>query len=80
MKRSDMQGLIGVILVLGLEGLPIDKREKYKDQSLASIILSEMEEQGMLPPLNEQNYHHMDNQSRLDANQIKWYHSWEEEE
>lgn len=54
MKRSEMQALIGLILVFGKEGLPLDKREKYKDHTLADIILSEMEEEGMLPPTSKE--------------------------
>ena len=46
----------------------------------ARLLLNRIESIGMLPPLNEQNYHYMDNQSRLDENSIKWYHSWEDEE
>lgn len=50
MKRSDAEKLIGKILMFGLQGLPLDKQEKYKNESLASIILYELEEAGMLPP------------------------------
>lgn len=71
MKRSEMLNLL-------FNSLGIVDSEECLEK--ANKILKIIENAGMLPPLNEQNYHHMDNQSRLDANEIKWYHNWEEEE
>ena len=48
--------------------------------NLASRIMTELEELGFLPPLNENQYHFMDNDARIDINTSKWYYSWEKEE
>lgn len=44
MKRSDVERQIGLILTLGVKGLPTHKQLKYADSSLANIILCEIEE------------------------------------
>jgi len=46
MKRSEVVGVIGKVLVFGPEGLTKDKQEKYKDMNLSEIILSELESIG----------------------------------
>ena len=50
MKRIEAIQMIGKILTFGIDGFPLDKKQKYKTISLSDIILSELEEAGMLPP------------------------------
>jgi hypothetical protein len=50
MKRSEAIQIIGKILTFGKDGFPLDKKQKYKQMSLADIILTELEEAGILPP------------------------------
>ena len=78
MKRSQiLYELQMLIATTDAYTAPVDY---YLDsEKLAKEILKEIEELGMLPPLNEKNYHHMDNDSRETVNQAKWYFSWEEE-
>jgi hypothetical protein len=57
MKRSDAIKLIGSILVFGREGMPRDKYTNYEGYSLADIILTELEENGMKPPDTGKNHH-----------------------
>lgn len=47
---------------------------------IADSMLAEAEKAGMLPPLNEENYHFMDNAARNHVNQARWYFSWESED
>lgn len=56
-----------------------DKRKSYVLKYRAEGLLDMLEGFGMLPPLNEDYYHHMDNQDRVDANRIRMFHSWEDE-
>ena len=76
MKRSDAIKTVGKVLAFGVEGFSKSDQEKYKDMSLADIILTELEEAGMLPPRGE-----------LDASQMfilntnmKVPHLWEPED
>lgn len=57
MKRSEAIKLIGQVLVFGLPGMPNEKVDKYRELSLADIILTELEDAGMLPPDNGKNYY-----------------------
>jgi hypothetical protein len=50
MKRSEAIQIIGKVLTFGKGGFPLDKKQKYEQMSLADIILTELEEAGMLPP------------------------------
>lgn len=50
MKRTEAVKLIGKVLTFGKDGFPPDKKQKYSQMSLADIILTELEEVGMLPP------------------------------
>ncbi len=59
--------------------------EKYlNEHSIYQIhsndILTLAEEIGMQPPLNEENYHFMDNYDRDFVNKAKWYFCWEDED
>jgi hypothetical protein len=54
MKRKEAIELIGKILVFGIQGN--EKVDRYKGMSLADIILTELEEVGMLPPDTGKNY------------------------
>ena len=47
---------------------------------IAEEALSVVEDFGMLPPLNENNYHYMDNDDRRVVNQAKVYFTWEPED
>lgn len=49
----------------------------YKDVS--KQILDAIEAAGMLPPLNEDNYHYMDNGDRETCNLAKLYYTWNKE-
>lgn len=73
MKRSEAINLIEKILE---KNYP--PTEKY--YKTAAQILTLLEKKGMLPPLNEDNYHHMDNESRQEVNEAKkFYFTWEKE-
>ena len=56
------------------------KRVPYLIKNKADGLLAMLEGFGMLPPLNEDNYHYMDNSDRVDSNRIKQLYSWEENE
>lgn len=74
MKRKDAVELIGKILVFGLPGLTKEAQVKYKDSSLAEIILSELELAGMEPPKR---------QMRNGVNEfswLEWVNKWEPEQ
>ena len=47
---------------------------------VAVKLLEKIEKAGMLPPLNEQNYHHMDNEDRQVVNLAKSLYTWENED
>lgn len=50
MKRSEALKVIGKLLMFGLEGMPKEKIESYKNTAFADIILTELELLGMRPP------------------------------
>lgn len=50
MKRSEALKVIGKLLMFGLEGMPREKIESYKNTAFADIILTELELLGMIPP------------------------------
>lgn len=73
MKRSEMLGKLWTLLY---------KETDYYEEDLKDLceqILTEIEDAGMCPPLNENNYNYQDNDDRKTANEIRWYYSWEEE-
>lgn len=79
MKRSEALKVIGKLLMFGLEGMPKEKIESYKNTAFANIILTELELLGMKPPLNENNYDHMDNSDRIAVNNAEVYYTWDKE-
>lgn len=50
MKRSDAIKLIGKVLVFGAQGMDNDRQKEYENKSLADIILTELEKNGVCPP------------------------------
>ena len=53
--------------------------EKYYKRR-ATYILEMLLGFDMLPPLNQQEYNHMDNEDREIANQAKVYYKWDDED
>lgn len=72
MKKSDLLAII-------VNKIPKYMTELQKER-LAKNILFEIENAGMLPPLNEQVYHHMDNDDRRIVNESAKYFTWEDED
>jgi hypothetical protein len=48
MERSEVIQIIGKVLTFGKDGFPPEKKLKYQNLSLADIILSELEEAGII--------------------------------
>lgn len=81
MKRSEMLKLIEVQLLEDDTNQMIhgDGRDLTYEE-MAKISLKVIEKQGMLPPLNEDNYHFMDSHDRQCVNEAKnFYFKWEKE-
>lgn len=77
MKRSEMQLLISDNLFRGYNKDNISL--KCLCDNLSVRILKLIEDEGMLPPANESNYHYMDNEARECLNIAKFIHTWENE-
>ena len=75
MKRSEMLDQIEYLLKYGAYiGL------EFNFRSQAEAILDRIEEKGMLPPLNENNYNEMDSDAKIANNLAKnFYRTWEDE-
>lgn len=80
MKRSDA---VKKLLTKVISPYEVIKQEYYEQgiyHDRAEKLLDFIENTlGMLPPLNEEVYHHMDNDDRVTVNQAKPYFTWEEE-
>jgi hypothetical protein len=75
MKRIDM-----VTLILKEVNDRIPDLYSFWDERHADDLLSIIENAGMLPPLNEQEYHYMDNYDRTTVNAARPYFTWEPED
>lgn len=73
MKKSEMLKII----TKAIANWTVIEHATY--QEIAKDLLATIEEAGMLPPVNENNYHYMDNDSRVAVNAIAWYHCWQNE-
>lgn len=73
MKRSEMLNKLDDFLIS--EGF-----HKAGSYDLANTILNLVEKAGMIPPLNETVYHHMDNSDRVAVNDALSYFTWESED
>lgn len=74
MKRSEMIKLLQNYVYDATDGDIMISPDESK------LLLGFIEKAGMLPPLNEENYHFMDNAAKNHVNQAKWYFSWESED
>lgn len=81
MKRSEMLEHISAEMLEYLENrrFSLEADEKYYARK-AKDLLDMLQGFGMLPPLNEQNYHYMDNEDRYAVNLAKSLYTWENEE
>lgn len=80
MKRSEMEEHIQAMTEDAVENRQYsgETDEKYYKRH-AKYILEMLLGFGMLPPLSEEEYNHMDNYDREIANQALVYYKWDEE-
>lgn len=81
MKRSELIDFIKdeLVEINNCRRLSNEKDEKYYLRKAAGM-LDMIEGFGMIPPLNEEIYHHMDNEDRQVVNLAKSLYTWENEE
>lgn len=78
MKKSEMIKLIANYLEFHYASMSEPALDNFK--LTAEGLLDDIEYEGMLPPLNENNVHPQDTDDRKYENTvIKYFHQWEEE-
>lgn len=75
MKRTNMVKYMTQIYQESKRG----GNSEMSDEERMNYLLAYIQDAGMLPPLNENNYHHMDNDDRRIVNCAKLCYHWENE-